>query len=128
MSLLLALQIQNALTRLQKEQTVEKLERAFEKSAVVYGLRFKNLSVSLCPSAARIMLVPNEFTEQYMSSVCSDTISLSTGTLSGETNDRFSTDVAAWSCHLCVQKYIAAGCCREEGLGVNYTRYQGCPH
>lgn len=42
------LQIQNALSRVQKEETVEKLERAFEKSAVVYGMRFKNLSVSLC--------------------------------------------------------------------------------
>ncbi|KAL3158811.1 Plastid ribosomal protein L10, imported to chloroplast, large ribosomal subunit [Trebouxia sp. C0010 RCD-2024] len=39
------LTIQNALSRAQKEQTVEKLERAFEKSAVVYGMRFKNLSV-----------------------------------------------------------------------------------
>lgn len=41
-----ALQIQNALTRAVKEQTVEKLEKAFENSAVVYGMRFKNLSVS----------------------------------------------------------------------------------
>lgn len=40
------LQIQNALTRAVKEQTVEKLEKAFENSAVVYGMRFKNLSVS----------------------------------------------------------------------------------
>jgi len=40
-----ALTIRNALSRVQKEQTVEKLERAFEKSAVVYGMRFKNLSV-----------------------------------------------------------------------------------
>ena len=47
--LLLALQIQNALSRAVKEQTVEKLERAFEQSAVVYGMRFKNLSVSCAP-------------------------------------------------------------------------------
>ena len=46
------LQIQNALSRVQKEQTVEKLERAFEQSAVVYGMRFKNLSVSLSHIAA----------------------------------------------------------------------------
>ena len=46
------LQIHNALSRVNKEQTVEKLERAFEQSAIVYGMRFKNLSVSLCASAA----------------------------------------------------------------------------
>ena len=51
------LQIQNALSRVQKEQTVEKLERAFEKSAVVYGMRFKNLSVSVRHCAAHFWRV-----------------------------------------------------------------------
>ena len=51
------LQIQNALSRVQKEQTVEKLERAFEQSAVVYGMRFKNLSVSLSDIAAHFCLM-----------------------------------------------------------------------
>lgn len=41
----MSLTIQNALTRTVKEQTVEKLEKAFQNSAVVYGMRFKNLSV-----------------------------------------------------------------------------------
>ncbi|DBB14809.1 hypothetical protein WJX82_009677 [Trebouxia sp. C0006] len=41
----MSLTIQNALTRKVKEQTVEKLEKAFQESAVVYGMRFKNISV-----------------------------------------------------------------------------------
>lgn len=40
------LQIQNALGRKEKEQTVEKLTKAFEESTAVFGIRFQNISVS----------------------------------------------------------------------------------
>lgn len=38
-------QVHNALTRKVKEETVDKLEKAFRESAIVYGLRFKDLNV-----------------------------------------------------------------------------------
>ena len=41
------LQVHNALTRKAKEETVEKLEEAFRGSEIVYGMRFKNLNVSI---------------------------------------------------------------------------------
>ena len=39
------LQVENALTRARKEQIVAKLEKAFEGSAVVFGMHYKGLSV-----------------------------------------------------------------------------------
>ena len=39
-------QVQNALGRKEKEQTVEKLTKAFEESTAVFGMRFQNISVS----------------------------------------------------------------------------------
>ena len=41
------LQVHNALSRAVKEETVEKLEKAFRDSAIVYGMRFKDLNVSM---------------------------------------------------------------------------------
>ena len=40
------MQVEDAINKAKKEQTVEKLEAAFRKSAVVFGTRFQNLSVS----------------------------------------------------------------------------------
>lgn len=40
------LQVQNALSRKGKEETVEKLTKAFEESSAVFGIKFNKLSVS----------------------------------------------------------------------------------
>ena len=111
------LQIQNALTRTVKEQTVEKLEKAFQNSAVVYGMRFKNLSVScgIMNFQSRRGLSSNPDTKSL----------LTTFRLSGETNDTVSANSASWSNNLRLQKHIATGSSREARLGDNNTSYQG---
>ena len=38
--------MQNALKRKDKEETVEKLTKAFEESTAVFGIRFQHISVS----------------------------------------------------------------------------------
>lgn len=51
-----AWQVQNALTRQAKEETVAKLEAAFKDSAIVYGMKFKDLNVSRsCSKLSRLL-------------------------------------------------------------------------
>jgi len=64
----MTLTVHNALSRAVKEETVEKLEKAFRESAVVYGMRFKNLSVKTMTDFRRSL---PEGTKTY---VCKNTL------------------------------------------------------
>jgi len=99
-----------------KEQTVEKLEKAFQESAVVYGMRFKNLSVRLQRGASHM-------------SACYGAgwscISPAHVPPPGKANDLLSANFASWSKDIRVQEHIATGSSRETGLGNHHTSYQG---
>lgn len=93
---------------------MEKLEKAFQESAVVYGMRFKNLSV-------RLQLV---LCICHLGAGCS-CISAAHVPLPGKANDILSANFATWSKDICVQEHIATGSSRETGLGNHHTSYQG---
>ncbi len=98
-----------------KEQTVEKLEKAFQESAVVYGMRFKNISVRLQRGALHM--------SAWYGAGCA---CISPARVSpGQANDVLSANFASWSKNIRVQEHIAAGGSRETGLGNHHTSHQG---
>ena len=97
------LQIQNALTRAEKEETVEKLEKAFQKSAVVYGMKFKNLSVSyLLVTSSGCAAGLHKHVRMRFSA--------------GEANDTLSANFTGWSNKLCMQEHIVESRGRKARL------------
>lgn len=64
----MTLTVHNALTKKVKVETVEKLEKAFRESAIVYGLRFKDLNVKTMTDFRRSL---PEGTKTY---VCKNTL------------------------------------------------------
>ena len=94
---------------------MEKLEKAFQESAVVYGMRFKNISVRLQRGALHM--------SAWYGAVCS---CISPAHVPpGQANDVLSANFASWSKNIRVQEHIAAGGSRETGLGNHHTSHQG---
>lgn len=58
------LQVQNALSRKGKEVAIEKLTKAFEESALVFGLRFKGITVKQMEELRRSL--PEEGSSMYV--------------------------------------------------------------